>query len=426
MDQIAAALQALNDKVDNLTAIAQQEFQYFNGDRSEQILHSIRGEPPSFVGDPKEYCNWEADMDYYFEWSDMSEVGKTRFTKNRLLGQARMYWNHVETMAMYRRHEPIRTWIEMKDTLRNKYVPPSYHQYRPIQNYERFSRLPITHQPESLGLPKMNHSLASPPSHIGKGVKEKTSRKCILCNGLDHTVGQCPLLIGKSRNEDLEHDPEEEIPEEEVYVANPELADIYEKYDSIQTETTLEEQLVVSEEQLEEDRCVLSPPNDNKDGDKAAKQDNTENNENDSCIKTLITDTVTHLDSVKADSNILERPDLFNHDQSNTCTIMSQGQEITIYPSPSPVYRSSSPVYMVVDEFSYPKTEFSRSKTYNAIKVYQYFEEIVRMHRIMLDKCIRFNSYFRKTLWNLLGTKLVFSSAYHKSLGRFLVWQSSM
>ena len=81
------------------------------------------------MGDPKEYCNWKEDMDYYFEWSDMSEKIKIRFAKIRLLGQARMYWNHVETMAMYRRHEPIGTWNEMKDLLRKKYLPPSYHPY---------------------------------------------------------------------------------------------------------------------------------------------------------------------------------------------------------------------------------------------------------------------------------------------------------
>ena len=71
MDQIAAALQAINDKVDNLTAIAQQDFQTYNRDRNrvDQVECSIRSEPPSFMGqlDPREYIDWEADIDHYFE-----------------------------------------------------------------------------------------------------------------------------------------------------------------------------------------------------------------------------------------------------------------------------------------------------------------------------------------------------------------------
>ena len=46
-----------------------------------------------------------------------------------------------------------------------------------------------------------------------------------------------------------------------------------------------------------------------------------------------------------------------------------------------------------------------------------YFDEIVKLYglpkTIVSDKDIRFMSYFGKTLWHLVGTKLKFSTAFH-------------
>ena len=58
------------------------------------------------------------------------------------------------------------------------------------------------------------------------------------------------------------------------------------------------------------------------------------------------------------------------------------------------------------------------SQTYDASRVAQlFFDEIVRLHglpkTIVSDRDVRFTSYFWKTLWHKLGTKLKFSSAYH-------------
>ncbi|KAL7148069.1 hypothetical protein ABFS83_06G152600 [Erythranthe nasuta] len=58
------------------------------------------------------------------------------------------------------------------------------------------------------------------------------------------------------------------------------------------------------------------------------------------------------------------------------------------------------------------------SKTFDASKVAKVFmAEVVRLHglpkTIVSDRDVRFMSYFWKTLWHMMGTKLKFSTAYH-------------
>jgi len=58
------------------------------------------------------------------------------------------------------------------------------------------------------------------------------------------------------------------------------------------------------------------------------------------------------------------------------------------------------------------------NKTFDASKVAMVFlQEVVLLHgvplSIMFDRDVKFVSYFWKTLWKKLGTKLIFSSALH-------------
>lgn len=60
-----------------------------------------------------------------------------------------------------------------------------------------------------------------------------------MCDGQGHVSSQClsiALLIGKPKSEIPENDHEKKI-----YIVNPELADTYDKYDTAQNETALEE-----------------------------------------------------------------------------------------------------------------------------------------------------------------------------------------
>ena len=58
------------------------------------------------------------------------------------------------------------------------------------------------------------------------------------------------------------------------------------------------------------------------------------------------------------------------------------------------------------------------SKTSDASKIAKlYFDEIVKLYdlpkTIVSDRDVCFMSYFWKTLWHLVGTKLKFSTAFH-------------
>jgi hypothetical protein len=80
--------------------------------------------------------------------------------------------------------------------------------------------------------------------------------------------------------------------------------------------------------------------------------------------------------------------------------------------------RGNDSICVVVDRFSKMAHFLLCSKTFDASRVATlFFSEIVRLHSvptsIVSDRDMRFVSYFWKTLWAKMGTKLKFSSAFH-------------
>ncbi|XP_073117835.1 uncharacterized protein [Elaeis guineensis] len=78
-------------------------------------------------------------MDHYFGWYEMSEARRVRFARMKLVRQARLYWESVECLLNQRRQDPIETWDEMKEKLREKYLPTSYQQ-RLLDQWQRFTQ----------------------------------------------------------------------------------------------------------------------------------------------------------------------------------------------------------------------------------------------------------------------------------------------
>ncbi|GAB2282065.1 hypothetical protein Dimus_039513 [Dionaea muscipula] len=80
--------------------------------------------------------------------------------------------------------------------------------------------------------------------------------------------------------------------------------------------------------------------------------------------------------------------------------------------------RHNDSILVVVDRFSKMAHFLPCQKTFDAAKVATLFlQVVVRLlgvpATIVSDRDVKFMSYFWKTLWEKLGTKLLFSSAFH-------------
>lgn len=84
----------------------------------------------------------------------------------------------------------------------------------------------------------------------------------------------------------------------------------------------------------------------------------------------------------------------------------------------SPTQRNIDSILVVVDRFLKMAHFVACRKTMDVTRIaHLYFLEVVRMHGVLrsitLDQGTKFMSHFWKSLWEKVGTKLNFSSAYH-------------
>ena len=76
-----------------------------------RFFRNIKLDAPTFDGslNPKNYIDWEGEMDQYFDCYDMIEDRKCRFVKLKLVRQARLFWENVERIIRQRGDDPIVT-----------------------------------------------------------------------------------------------------------------------------------------------------------------------------------------------------------------------------------------------------------------------------------------------------------------------------
>ena len=59
----------------------------------DDIIHKIKINPLTFDGiiDPKDFSDWMAELNYYFDWYRYNEKSRIRFARMRLTGSVRIY-----------------------------------------------------------------------------------------------------------------------------------------------------------------------------------------------------------------------------------------------------------------------------------------------------------------------------------------------
>ena len=93
-------------------------------DHSACTLKSMRADDLVFDGSrgPKDFIDWESGMNSYFRWYHMDDDLCIEYAEMRLGKHAKLFWEN-ERYSTYRREQPITSWMDMAQPLKNKYVP---------------------------------------------------------------------------------------------------------------------------------------------------------------------------------------------------------------------------------------------------------------------------------------------------------------
>ena len=98
-------------------------------------------EAPIFDGrpDPWTLINWLDEMDQFFDQICLPNANRVRFARLKLRSRARDFWRSIENHRKGRSKSTIIDWNEMKQILREKYVPQCYQEnYQPQSSHGTF------------------------------------------------------------------------------------------------------------------------------------------------------------------------------------------------------------------------------------------------------------------------------------------------
>ena len=94
----------------------------------------VISEAPIFDGRPNPwtFINWLDEMDQFFDQICWLDSNRVRFARIKLISRARDFWYSIENLRNGRSKPAIIDWNEMKQILREKYVPQCYQEnYQP-------------------------------------------------------------------------------------------------------------------------------------------------------------------------------------------------------------------------------------------------------------------------------------------------------
>ena len=102
-------------------------------------MKKVRVEVPYFAGtiDAHVFSDWLASLESYFEGYDMSDESRVSFAIMKFIGQAKIWWRDVEYDCRCARQPPIVRWDDMKQQLKQKYLPCGYED----EIFEKFTTL---------------------------------------------------------------------------------------------------------------------------------------------------------------------------------------------------------------------------------------------------------------------------------------------
>ena len=98
-------------------------------------------EAPIFDGcpGPWTFIIWLDEMDQFFDQICLPDANKVRFARLKLRSRARDFWHSIENNLKGRSKLAITNWNEMKQILREKYVPQCYQEnYQPQSSHGDF------------------------------------------------------------------------------------------------------------------------------------------------------------------------------------------------------------------------------------------------------------------------------------------------
>ncbi|KAG6783667.1 hypothetical protein POTOM_009330 [Populus tomentosa] len=96
----------------------------------DELTKRMKVDVPNFYGklEPHAFEDWLTAIEDCFDRFTVSEDRKVRYIRMKLEGHARAWWESVEEQLRRTRRQPISNWGEMKERLKEKYLPNDYEQ----------------------------------------------------------------------------------------------------------------------------------------------------------------------------------------------------------------------------------------------------------------------------------------------------------
>lgn len=96
----------------------------------DELTKRMKVDVPDFFGkiEPNAFEDWLTSIEDYFDWFDVSADRKVRYVRMKLKGHARAWWGSVEEQLRCTRRPAVSNWEEIKERLKEKYLPIDYEQ----------------------------------------------------------------------------------------------------------------------------------------------------------------------------------------------------------------------------------------------------------------------------------------------------------